>query len=192
MDPGAGRSRRAPGPISKRRTSGRMESRPQRAGDEGFTFNETVIAALAFAAVGLVLYALSSTVVKSSSTALSLASGSVKAVLVDKAVREAVESVKPPYWACGFEVDLGDGSCSVPYFDGAADKAVEIDGDGSTLTIRTPAKAIAVSGVRLLSIGRIGEERRPLGLSLTYSAGGRDYETKACFSSFAMGGLDGQ
>ncbi|OHD18557.1 MAG: hypothetical protein A2Y38_22745 [Spirochaetes bacterium GWB1_59_5] len=159
-------------------------------GDEGFTLLETVIASLAFAAIGLVLVVMSSSVIRASSAAQAEARGAATAMLVDKAIREAVDSVSPPFWACAFKIDVSKGSCLIPYAGGIADAMVTISAKDSALSIGTAEKSVSLSGVELKSITSIGEDGEPLGISVTYTAYGKEYETRACFSSFPLGASD--
>lgn len=167
-----------------------MKSRRPLQGNEGFTLLETVIASLALAAIGLVLVVMSSSVIRASLAAQVKARGAATALLVDKAIREAVESVSPPFWARTFKVDVSESACIIPYAGGVADALVTIAAKDTALSIGTAEKSVLVSGVELKTITGIGEDGAPLGISVIYRSYGKEYETRACFSSFPLGASD--
>lgn len=157
-----------------------------RSWSDGFTFIETLFALFIFSLIGAVLVLTVNSSVKHSGVIGGKTQTLAKAYMFDSYARLFVSRIQAPFWGCDFTVEPNGTSVEINYLDGNSKNTFQIKSSDKSVLLSAGETSLLFKNLEILTIEVIGKESNPLGISISYIFGNRNFEMKALFSSFLL------
>lgn len=174
-------------------SSSASEPRP-RSGEEGFTILETLVV-LAVCSIALFsLWALAMRLGTAFSASGTSGAASLKAATVDRALRALCARARPPFWAKLQKDAFTEGQAAIPYLDGEPSSFLRLGSapQAGSFTRRVLLEAgdtrLIMEGFDSFAVEPLYAAGRLAGIVASYSCDGREFTTRALFSSWSLVG----
>jgi hypothetical protein len=161
-------------------------------GEDGFTITETLAAIGIISVAGMIVLAVLSSSIKGIEKAKGSLDFGMKLLPADDLIRLKAGAVRIPFWERRIGLIEDPSSLQIPWYEGRAGNYLRFFWDDHSLLMESGSgeeketllllKTLDGVNINVLS----GEEGIPRGLNITYTHNGKEYHTRASFSSIPV------
>jgi hypothetical protein len=161
-------------------------------GEEGFTITETLTAIGIISVAGMIVLAVLSSSIKGIDTAKDNLDFGMKLLPADDLIRLKAGAVRIPFWERRIGLVEGPSSLQIPWYEGRAGDYLRFFWEDHSLLMESGSGEEKESILLFKTLDRVninvlsGEDGIPRGLDITYTRNGKDYHTRAAFSSLPI------
>ncbi len=160
-------------------------------GSDGFTFLESAVGALVFAALGIAMVLFFTSLASSSAHSRRDAENATRAELFDRALRRETSMIAPPFWSGGVDEKSGDTFLTVNYYNGGKDSILGLAAGETGCSMTAGGRNELFKDIVLRKAGILEAGGAKAGISAEFDIGGKHFISKALFSAFFKGGAHG-
>jgi hypothetical protein len=160
--------------------------------EDGFTITEALTAIGIVSIAGMIVLSVLSSSIKGIDRSKDSLGLGIKLLLVDDLIRRKTGAVNIPYWERRFNLIEDACSIQIPWYRGRAGDYLRFFWDEYSLSMETKSGEEKETLLLLKEPDHInidilaGESGIPRGLDIGYTYGGKEYHTRASFSSIPV------
>jgi type II secretory pathway component PulJ len=161
-------------------------------GEEGFTITEALVSIGIISIAGMIVLGGLSSSIKGIDRAKDRLGFGIKLLWADELIRREAGAVTIPYWERRVDLMEDHDSIQVPWYGGRAGDYLRFFWDEYSLSMETKngeekKPTLIFTGLDHVSVSVLsGEGGIPRGLDIAYAYGGKEYRTRASFSSLPV------